>query len=45
MPINVDHYRVYQNLGASPNLSSMIAAASTSYNENMESYLNSMFIW
>jgi hypothetical protein len=38
-PINVDHYRVYLNLASSPRLGEMITAASTSYNENMQNYL------
>lgn len=38
-PVNVDHYRVHLNLAGSPRLDEMITAASTSYNENMRSYL------
>ena len=37
--INVDHYRVWTDLSAHPRLPNMIDAASTSYNENMKTFI------
>lgn len=37
--INVDHYRVWTNLSGHPRLANMIEAASTSYNENMQTFI------
>lgn len=38
-PVNVDHYRVITDLTGSPELQGWITAASTSYNENMRTFL------
>lgn len=37
--INVDHYRVWTDLSGHPRLPNMIEAASTSYNENMKTFI------
>jgi hypothetical protein len=37
--INVDHYTVWTDLSGHPRLPSMIEAASTSYNENMKTFI------
>ena len=37
--INVDHYRVWTDLSGHPRLKNMIEAASTSYNENMKTFI------
>ena len=37
--INVDHYRVWTDLSGHPKLKNMIEAASTSYNENMKTFI------
>lgn len=37
--INVDHYRVWTDLSGYPGFSNMIESASTSYNENMKTFI------
>jgi hypothetical protein len=37
--VNVDHYKVWTDLTAHPRLPNMIEAASTSYNENMRTFI------
>ncbi len=37
--INVDHYKVWTDLSGHPRLPNMIEAASTSYNENMKTFI------
>jgi hypothetical protein len=37
--INVDNYRVWTDLSGHPKLPNMIEAASTSYNENMKTFI------
>ncbi len=37
--INVDHYKVWTDVSGHPGFSNMIQAASTSYNENMKTFI------